>query len=216
MKAVKARTHGVEGSALLVVQWQLRLRQPVFVTLLGQVAAYFNLNQLLGQQQVEAVLAQHQFAQQCVGHAVGVLRQGRQGFALPWRAGDARVVQACPRGHLPESLLARLGRLALAQQHRQRPAKGVAEAVLIILRGPQAQLEQCRRQWRHRVEQGNGRLQLVGRYLAGFADFDEDADHLASTERYANTHARGQRLARHARRCPVVEQPPQGRGQGKA
>ncbi|MNT04511.1 hypothetical protein D3C72_1390910 [compost metagenome] len=87
----------------------------MFVTLLGQVAAYFNLNQLLGQQQVEAVLAQHQFAQQGVGDAVRVLRQGCQGFALARRAGDPWVVQACAGGDLPKALLACFGRLALAQ-----------------------------------------------------------------------------------------------------
>ncbi|MNJ64849.1 hypothetical protein D3C77_608320 [compost metagenome] len=77
-----------------------------------------------------------------MGDAVGVLCQGRQRFALAWRAGDARVVQARPRGYLPEALLACLGRLALAQQHRQGPAQGVAEAVLVVLGGPEAELEQ--------------------------------------------------------------------------
>jgi hypothetical protein len=46
------------------------------------VAADFDLHQVLGQQQVEAVFAQHQFAQQLMGHAVRVLGQRRQGFAL--------------------------------------------------------------------------------------------------------------------------------------
>ncbi len=88
------------------------------MALLGQVAAYFDLDQFLGQQQVEAVLAQHQLAQQGMGNTVGMLRQGCQGFALARRAGDARVVQASARSHLPEALLARLRRFALAQQHR--------------------------------------------------------------------------------------------------
>jgi hypothetical protein len=58
------------------------------------VAADFDLHQVLGQQQVEAVLAQHQLAQQLMGHAVRVLGQRRQGFALARRAGDARVIEA--------------------------------------------------------------------------------------------------------------------------
>ncbi|MNZ88376.1 hypothetical protein D3C78_1072660 [compost metagenome] len=34
MKAVKARTHGIEGCALFVVEWQLGLRQPVLMAFL--------------------------------------------------------------------------------------------------------------------------------------------------------------------------------------
>ncbi|MNJ60219.1 hypothetical protein D3C77_559370 [compost metagenome] len=85
------------------------------MTLLWQVAAYFNLYQLLGQQQVEAVFAQHQFAQQRVCDAVRVLCQRRQGFALARGAGDTRVILARPWGHLPETFLACLGGFTLAQ-----------------------------------------------------------------------------------------------------
>src|SRR3546814_11738010 len=70
---------------------------------------------------------------------LGMLGQGRQGLTLTRGAGDTRVVQRGARCHRPEPLLACLGRFALAQQYRQRPAQGVAEAVLIVLRGPQAE-----------------------------------------------------------------------------
>ncbi|MCY1435201.1 hypothetical protein D9M71_512870 [compost metagenome] len=201
---------------MFVVEWQLGLRQPVLMAFLRQMAAHFDLHQVFGQQQVEAVLAQHQLAQQGVGNAVGVLCQGRQSFTLAWCAGDTRIIQARPRGNLPEALLAGLGRFALAQQHRQGPAQGVAKAVLVVLSSPQAQLEQCRGQRRNRVEQGNCRLEFVSRNLTLVADFDQDADHFPPPEGHADTHARGQRLACHARWRPVVEQSPQGRGQGEA
>jgi hypothetical protein len=123
------------------------------------VAADFDLHQVLGQQQVEAVFAQHQFAQQLMGHAVGCWASVAR--ASRWRgAGDARVIEAGAGRDGPETLLARLGQFALAQQHRQRPAQGVAEAVLVILRRPQAQLEQCGRQRRRGIEQGQRRFEF--------------------------------------------------------
>ncbi len=134
MEAVEARADCFIRSALLGVQRQFRLGQPVLVTCVGSVLADLYLHQALGQQQVKAVLAQHQFAQQLMGDAMGVLGQGGQGFTLARGAGDARVIQACAGRDRPEALLARFGRLALTQQHGQRPAQGVAQAVLVILR----------------------------------------------------------------------------------
>ncbi|MCY1407816.1 hypothetical protein D9M71_231250 [compost metagenome] len=76
-----------------------------------------------------------------MGNAMGVLGQRRQGFALFWGAADTRVFEAGARGYLPEPFLTSLGRVTLAQQHWQRPAQGVAQAVLVILGCPQAQFE---------------------------------------------------------------------------
>lgn len=80
-----------------------------------QVAARLDLHQILGQQQVEAVLVQVEFGQQAVGHAVRVLGQGLEGVALARRAGDARVLQAGARGYVPEAFLAHFGGFTLAQ-----------------------------------------------------------------------------------------------------
>ena len=74
-------------------------------------------------------------------HAVGVLGEGGQCFTLAWSAGNTGVVKPGARGNLPEPFLARFGQLTLAQQYWQRPAQGVAQAVLVVLRRPQAQLE---------------------------------------------------------------------------
>ena len=49
---------------LFGVERQFRLGQPMFVAGAGGVPADLHLDQVLGQQQVEAVLAEHQFAQQ--------------------------------------------------------------------------------------------------------------------------------------------------------
>ncbi|MNZ56697.1 hypothetical protein D3C78_746490 [compost metagenome] len=215
-EAAKAFAHGVEGVALLFVERQFRLCQPVFVAQRRQVAADLDLHQVLGQQQVEAVLVQVELGQQAVGHAVRVLGQGLEGIALAWCAGDARVFQAGAGGDVPEALLAHLGGFALAQQGRQGPAQGVTQAVLVVLGGPQAQLEQRRRDRRHRVEQGAGRLELVGGHFALLAHLHQHADHFAAAEWHANAHAWGQGLARHACRRLVVEQATQRGGQGKA
>jgi len=149
-----------------------------------------------------------------MGHAVWMLRQGGQGLTLARGAGDARVFEACAGRHRPETLLTRFGQFALAQQHRQRPAQGIAQAVLVILRGPQAQLEQRGRQRRCGVEQGNSRLELFGRHFAVVGNFHQNADHFPAPERHAHAHAWLQLRTRHAGRGPVIEQAAQGRGQG--
>jgi len=100
--------------------------------------ADFNLHQVLGQQQIKTVFAQRQLAQQLVGHAMRMLGQCCQGFSLARRAGDARVIEAGAGRSRPEAFLARFGQFALTQQHRQCPAQGVTEAVLVILGRPQA------------------------------------------------------------------------------
>ncbi|CDF92692.1 hypothetical protein BN844_4803 [Pseudomonas sp. SHC52] len=178
--------------------------------------ADFHLDQVLGQQQVEAVLAEHQLAQQLMCHTVGVLGQRRQGFALTGRAGDARVIQRSPWRHRPEPLLACFGRFALAQQHRQRPAQGIAEAVLVILGRPQAQLEQRGRQRRRGIEQRQGGLELVGGDFAVVGDFHQNADHFPPTERHPQAHARLQPGTWDSGRGAIVEQAAQGRRQGEA
>src|SRR3990167_10623863 len=109
-----------------------------------------------------------------MGHAMGMLGESLQGVALAWRAAQARVVELGLCGYLPEALLAHFGRLTLAQQNRQRPVKGVAEAVLVILGGPQAQLKQRWRHWAVGVRSEEGRLELVGRHLAVAAHLDQD------------------------------------------
>ncbi|MNR09769.1 hypothetical protein D3C85_1259870 [compost metagenome] len=130
------------SGALFRVERQLGLRQPVFMACAGCVSTDLHLHQILGQQQVQAVFAQHQFAQQLMGDAVGVLGQRCQGFPLTRGAGDARVIKAGAGCGGPETFLARFGQFALTQQHRQGPAQRVAKAVLVILGSPQAQHEQ--------------------------------------------------------------------------
>ncbi|MNN06757.1 hypothetical protein D3C81_1195580 [compost metagenome] len=78
------------------------------------MAADLDLHQVLGQQQVKAVLVQVELGQQAVGHAVRVLGQGLEGVALARRAGDARVFQAGTGGNVPEAFLAHFGGFALA------------------------------------------------------------------------------------------------------
>ena len=204
------------GGALFGVERQFRLGQPVLMARAGGVLADFHLHQILGQQQIEAVLAQHQFAQQLMGDAVGVLGQGCQGFTLARGAGDARVIKAGAGRGGPEAFLARFGQFALAQQHRQRPAQGVAEAVLVILGGPQAQLEQRRRQRWRGVEQGQGRLELFRRDFAGVGDLHQNPDHLPPAERHPQAHARLQLRAQDPGRGAIIEQAAQGRRQGEA
>ncbi len=149
-------------------------------------------------------------------HPVRVLGKGGQGFALLGRAGDARIIDAGARGYVPEAFLATFGQFALTQQHRQGPAQCVPEAVLVVLRCPQAQFEQRGWQRRFAVEQGDSRLELVGRHLAVIDHFHQNADHFPASERHSQTHARLQGAARHARRGAVVEQAAKRRGQGKA
>src|SRR5690606_4304264 len=96
-----------------------------------------------------------------MGHAMRVLCQRLERVALAWGAGQAWVVYAGALAGQPVALLARFGRLALAQQYRQGPAQGVAEAVLVVLRCPQAQFEQRRWQRWASIEQFQGGLELV-------------------------------------------------------
>ncbi len=148
--------------------------------------------------------------------AVRVLCQRGQGFALARCAGDARVVEPGAGGDRPEPFLARLGRFALAQQHRQGPAQGVAEAVLVILGRPQAELEQRGRQRGRGIEQGQRRLELFHRHFAVVGDFHQDADHFPAAERHPQAHAGMQLTAQHALGRAVIEQAAQGGRQGKA
>ena len=157
-----------------------------------------------------------QFAEQRMRQAVSMLGDGFQGFALSRCAGQAWIVRAGAFGQAPVALLARLGRLALAQQGWQCPAEGVAQAVLVVLRGPQAELEQRRGQRWFRVQQFQRRLELFHRYFALVAQLDQNADNLASTEGHAQAHAWLQRGARHASRRQIIEQAAQGRGQRQA
>lgn len=145
---------------------------------------------------------------------MGMLRQCRQGVTLTRGAGDARVVETGAGHRRPEAFLARFGQFALAQQHRQRPAQGVAQAVLVILGGPQAQLEQRWRQRRRGVEDGHGRLELFRRHFTVVGYLHQDADHFPAPERHPHPHAWLQLRPQHAGRGPVVEQAAQGRGQG--
>ena len=62
MEMVEACSNRFIGRPLLIVERQFGLGQPVFVALAGRMAANLDRDQLFGQQQVEAVLAQHQFA----------------------------------------------------------------------------------------------------------------------------------------------------------
>ncbi|MNI93777.1 hypothetical protein D3C81_1839750 [compost metagenome] len=49
IETAKAIAHRLEGLSLLFVERQFRLGQPVLMALFRQVAAYFELNQVLGQ-----------------------------------------------------------------------------------------------------------------------------------------------------------------------
>ncbi len=137
---------------------------------------------------------------------MGMLRDGLQRFTLAWRAGQPRVVEAGAFGQMPETLLARFGGLALAQQDRQRPTQGVAKAVLVILRRPQTQPEQRRRQRRAGIQQFQGGAELVVRNRAAVGQFHQYADHLAPAERHPQPNAGQQCGMRHAGRGAIVEQ----------
>ncbi|MCY1429342.1 hypothetical protein D9M71_452570 [compost metagenome] len=63
METAKPGLHRVEGGPLFIIERQFRLGQPVLMALTGGMAANLNLHQFLGQQQIQAVLAQHQLAQ---------------------------------------------------------------------------------------------------------------------------------------------------------
>ncbi len=180
------------------------------------MTAHLNVYQLFGQQQVKAVLVKQQFAEQLMRHAMRVLGEGGQRFTLLGRTGDTRVIDTGIGGHVPEAFLAALGQFALTQQHGQRPAQRVTQAVLIILRCPQAQLEQRGRQRRFAVEQGDGGFELVGGHFAVIDHLHQNPDHFSPSERHPQTHARLQGAAQHARRGTVVEQAAKRRGQGKA
>ncbi|MCY1462992.1 hypothetical protein D9M71_808290 [compost metagenome] len=54
---VEPGANGFIGCPLFRVEWQFGLGQPVFVSGTGGVPADFDLDQFLGQQQIEAVLA---------------------------------------------------------------------------------------------------------------------------------------------------------------
>ena len=62
MEVVEACANGFIGCLLLSVERQFGLGQPMFMALAGRMAANLDRDQLFGQQQVEAVLAQHQLA----------------------------------------------------------------------------------------------------------------------------------------------------------
>ncbi|MNQ29815.1 50S ribosomal protein L31 [compost metagenome] len=216
VEAAETGTHRLEGAALFVVERQLRLQQPGAVVFGNARAAADHLDQALVVQQLEAVARQLELLEQVLVDAVRVLGEGRQRLALTRCAGQARVVEARAGGGLPEAFLTALGRLALAQQIGQRPAEGVAEAVLVVAGGPQAQLEQRRRQQRAAVEQGAGLAQALFRHLAVRHPFDQHADQFAAPERHAQTHAGLQQGGIAVGRGAVVEQAAQRRGQGKA
>ncbi|MCY1528636.1 hypothetical protein D9M68_637490 [compost metagenome] len=215
VEAAEGGVHRIEGGALLRVERQFRLGQQRSVAFAGGVSAHLDPRQTFLQQQIEAVLVQLQLAEQLVRHAVGMLGEGGQGLALARCAGQARVVEAGAGNGMPETLLPRLRRLALAQQHRQRPAQGIAQAVLVVLRGPQAQLEQRGRQGRAAVQELQGGLELVRRHVAPFGQLHQHADDLATTEGHAQAHPRLQGGAGYPGGRPVVEQAAQGRGQGE-
>ena len=62
MEVIEACANGFVGGPLLAVERQLGLGQPMLVALTRCVTADLDGDQLFGQQQVEAVFAQHQFA----------------------------------------------------------------------------------------------------------------------------------------------------------
>ncbi|RMS69626.1 hypothetical protein ALP62_03264 [Pseudomonas syringae pv. aceris] len=118
MKAVEPGADRFVSGALFGVERQFRLGQPVLMACAGCMAADLDVHQFLGQQQVEAVLVEHQLAEQLMRHPVRVLGKGGQGLALLGRAGDARIVDAGTRCNVPEAFLAAFGQFALTQQHR--------------------------------------------------------------------------------------------------
>ncbi|MCY1412136.1 hypothetical protein D9M71_275340 [compost metagenome] len=201
---------------MLGVERQLGLRQPAAVTFERSLAAGFEGHEALFLQQVEAVLVDLQLGQQFVGDAVRVLHQYLQRLALARGAGKPRIVRARAGFGMPEALQPRFGRLTLAQQVGQRPGQRVAKAVLVVLRGPAAQLQQVRRQRRFAVEHGERRAQLVFRHL-GMSDLvHQHADDLAAAERHAQAHAGQQALGIDTAWRQIVEQAAQRRGQGEA
>ena len=216
VELAKASANGFESAPLLIVEWQFGLGQPGAMPLGRCLAALFDVDQAFVQQQLEAVAVELQALQQGLGHTMGVLAEGAQGFELTRGATQARIVQLRAGADMPDALDARLGRLALTQQGWQSPGEGVAEAVLVVLRGPQAELEQAGRQRRLAIQQLQSRAQFVSGYFGVRRQFDEDADDLAPAKRDAQAHAGLQGGRWYAGRRQVVEQPTQWRGQGKA
>ena len=115
MAVIEPGTNGLVGGPLFGVERQLGLGQPVLVAFTRRMTAYFNRHQPFGQQQVKAVFAQHQFAQQLMRYTVGMLGQRCQCFPLTRRAGHPRVVKLGTGGDLPKALLTGFSQLALAQ-----------------------------------------------------------------------------------------------------
>ncbi len=142
-----------------------------------------------------------------------MLRDDLQGFALTRGAGQSRIVRASTFDQAPVAFQARFGWFPLAQQHRQCPAQGISEAVLVILSGPQAELEQGERQWRLAIQQLERRLEFFQRHFALIAQLYQHADDLAPAERHAQAHARLQRVGSYAMWRQVVEQAAQRRRQ---
>lgn len=190
METAVAGANRLEGGALLGVQRQLRLGQPAAFARRGAVAPHLQFDQAFFLEQVEAVLVYLQLVQQLMGHPVRMLLENRQGLALARRPGQARIVEAGLRGGMPEALLARLGRLALAQQVGQRPGQGVAEAVLVVLGGPATEFEQVRRHRRLGVEYPEGRLELVFGYFGTVRHLYQNANQLPAPERQQQANPR--------------------------
>ncbi len=214
LKTTKAGANRFERRALLRIQRQLGLQQPAAAVLSRRTGATrFDSHQAFFQQQIEAVLVQLQFAQQGMGQAVGMLRDDLQGFTLTRSARQSGIVRIGAVRQAPVAFQTGFGRFTLAQQDRQCPAQGVAQAVLVVLGGPQTELEQGGRQRRRAVQQLDGRSELFQRHFALIAQLYQHTDDLAPAERHAQAHARLQRAGSCAVWWQVVEQAAQRRRQ---
>ncbi len=115
---------------------------------------------------------------------------------------------------LPEHVLTCQRRLALAQQHGQRAAQGVAQAMLIIAGCPAAQLPETVGQQRLVVQQLRCLLQLAGGYAGMLGDAGNQAYQLTVAEGDPDPGTNRQMLGAHPGRPAVIEQATQWGGQG--
>ena len=88
-------------------------------------------------------------------------------------------LQCCIRCGVPQCLVRKTCRLALAQQYRQGLLQRIAKRVLIVAGCPACQRKQIITEYRSLIQNLADRLELVEREFTGGLDRDQNADGLA-------------------------------------